>query len=924
MAAVAADPVGRAEELATIAEFLEAGAPSCAVVIEGEPGIGKTTVWRAVSAAAAARGFRMLEARPAESETKLAFSSLTDLLDGALEAALPALPAPQQRALEAALLLEDAGAARPDRRAVAVGLLGVLRALAAEGPVLVAIDDIQWLDRSSAAALEFAVRRLGETPCALLLARRTGMGSERPALEQAVPQERVLRVTIGPLGFIELNAILHERLDVVLARPVLRRIHELSAGNPFFALELARASELTEPGRGLPPTLGALLRGRIATLPKQAQHGLLVAAAAFQPTVAVVERVVGVPEALAPAEAAGIVQLDHGGVRFEHPLLASAVYEAADPAQRREVHRRLSKLVRDPEERAAHLAAAATRPDKAVAAALEDAAARARARGAPTAAAELSEQAARLTPQAQDPDRRRRTADAGYYHFESGDSRRARTIFEELVARLPPGGERAAVLRRLAQVRSYGDDLKVATDLSFQAADEAGADRLTRAHALEQAASQLFRQRRRLAEAVDAAKTAGKLAQEAGDEALLAKALGSELLAEAALGSADAPATLEHALAYQPAAAAERILDQPKWTAAIVGMWWDDPVAARQAYEELVDRAGEAAEEGSLAYLYVLLSQAASLLGDFDRAVREAQAALEIAEQAGQEMLVAYGLAVRALAHAHQGLVDEARRTADEALDLGRRTQGTPALHFATAALGLLELSLGRPDEALGQLTPLVEFARSEQIHEPGLTRYAVDQIEALAEVGRLNEAAELLDWYEANASRLGRRSGLAASWRCRALLAAADGRLDESVTIFERALAEHASVPFPVDRLRTQMSYGIVLRRAKRKADARQTLEEAVAGFELLGARTFAERARGELARIGGRRPAAGGLTATERQIAELVAEGRSNKEVAAALFVTVKTVEANLSKVYAKLGIHSRGALARSLEGQEPAVKQ
>jgi tetratricopeptide (TPR) repeat protein len=264
---------------------------------------------------------------------------------------------------------------------------------------------------------------------------------------------------------------------------------------------------------------------------------------------------------------------------------------------------------------------------------------------------------------------------------------------------------------------------------------------------------------------------------------------------------------------------------------------------------------------------------------------RNAEAAREIAEQAGQEAVGGYALAMQALADAHRGREQDAREAAARALELGRTTELTPVTQFARAALGLLELSLGRPAEAAEHLAPLVELARTERICEPGLTRYVPDQVEVLVELGRLDEACELLDWYEGNAVRLGRRGATASSRRCRGLLAAAQGALDEALVHFESALAEHDLVPLPFDRARTLLLYGAALRRSKRKADARDRLEEAVASFDELGAAAFAERARAELARIGGRRRSEGGLTATERQVAELVAEGRSNKEVAAAL---------------------------------------
>ena len=913
MAAKAADLVGRERELAAIAEFLEADAAACAVVIEGEPGIGKTTVWEAAVTAASKRGFQPLRARPGGSETKLAFSGLTDLLGEALPGVLSELPPPQRRALEIALLLEDGGGKRADRRAVAAGLLSALRALSTAAPLLVAIDDAQWLDRSSTAALDYAARRLHAKPVALLISRR--LNSE-PGLERTLAPERVLHVPVGALDFVALNSLLRARLGTVLSRPLLRRIYELSGGNPFFALELAREPERVEPGRGLPPTLDVLVQGRVSALPEEARTALLAVAASSQPTVALVGRAVGTPDALAPAEAAHIVVLAHGKVSFEHPLLASAAYAAADPSQRRDMHRRLGRLVRDPEERARHLAETATGRNEAVAVALEKGAATARSRGAPAAAAELSEQAARLTPLADAAAARRRRSDAGYYHFESGDSRQALAMLEKVVGQLSAGAERAEVLIRLGRVHSYSDDLQAATSLFLQAAEEAGDDSLTRARALEGAATQLVRERRQLESAVGYARRAAALAGELGDEALVGEALSSQLLAEATLGRPEAAATLEAALAHQAAAASERILAQPKFAAAIARMWWDDPGTVRETCEELAEHGRQLGDEGSLAYVYVMLAQADILLGKLDRAEADAAAARDIAEQGGQETLVAYAFAVQAMADAHRGR--EARTAAELALELGRKTQGTPALHFATAALGLLEVSTGRANEAVTVLAPLVEFARTEQIREPGLTRYVIDQVEALIELARVDEAAELLDWYEANAQRLARRSALAASWRCRGLLAAAAGRIDDALDAFGRALAEHDMVPLPIDRARTLLAFGATLRRAKRKADARRALEEAAAAFESLGAAAYTARARSELERIGGRPPSKGRLTATERQIAELVAEGRSNKEVAATLFVSVKTVEANLSRTYAKLGIRSRTGLARHLSAE------
>jgi DNA-binding CsgD family transcriptional regulator len=276
--------------------------------------------------------------------------------------------------------------------------------------------------------------------------------------------------------------------------------------------------------------------------------------------------------------------------------------------------------------------------------------------------------------------------------------------------------------------------------------------------------------------------------------------------------------------------------------------------------------------------------------------------------------LVAYLLGLRVLVLAHTGPPDEAAAEGKRALELAARTRSRPAEYLTRWGLGLAALSRADADEAVRSLAPIVDLARRESFAEPGATRFITDVAEALAQTAG-DEAAELLDWYEGHARRLGRRSALASSARCRGLLAAEAGDVDGGRAALASALAEHQHALLPFDRARTLLVLGAVERRAKQKRAAREALEEALAVFEELGASAWASRARSELARIGGRAPSAGALTPTEQKVAELVAEGHSNKEVAAALFVTVKTVEANLSRVYAKLGLRSRSELAHRL---------
>ena len=251
--------VGRDEELSLVAAFLEAPAQlPAALLLEGEAGIGKSTVWRHGVELARANGFRVLETRPSESETALSFAGLGDLLGEAAYEVLPELPPPQARALEIALLLRDPGGAPPDQRGISTAFLGALRVLARRRSLLVAVDDVQWLDAPSLAVLEYAARRLRDEPVALLLTRRL-VGDDAPLTLERALGERLSRVAIGPLSLGSLHRLLRERLEVPLPRPLLRRIHELSGGNPFFALELARA-QTGAPGNQLPGTLGTLVR----------------------------------------------------------------------------------------------------------------------------------------------------------------------------------------------------------------------------------------------------------------------------------------------------------------------------------------------------------------------------------------------------------------------------------------------------------------------------------------------------------------------------------------------------------------------------------------------------------------------------------------------------------------------------------------
>jgi DNA-binding CsgD family transcriptional regulator len=915
---MSASIVGRERELGAITAYLAEENWPRTLLLAGEAGVGKSTLWQAGLDVAAGSGFTLLATRPLEVEAKLAYAGVGDLLAGRHEA-LDELPGPQAAALRAALLLESPASGAVDERAVSVAFLGALRSLSAGQPLLVAVDDVQWLDEPSARVLAYAGRRLEADRVAFLVAVRSEARAEAPVeLERAFPG--VAELLAAGLALEDVHALLREQLGLTLPRPALHELHAATQGNPYFALELGRRVAEREghlAGPSLPPTLRQLTEARIAALPDETQDVLAAAAALASPTVAIAAQATGrdAVAALVPAIEGEVVAVASGRIRFAHPLLSAASYAAAAADRRRDLHVALAELVEEPEERARHLALAAAGPDADIAAALDEAAGLARARGAPSAAADLLEEARALTPPEDRLSALRRSAAAAGHFFEAGDTRRARALLDEALPLLPGGLDRARALIILARVRSYDDDIAAAVDLLQQAAAEAVGDPRLAARAHEMLSGILFRLRERLAEGVEHAQRAAELARSAGDDDLVADAVGSQLICEAALGAEEARETIAAASACGDAGRQSRALGGVGFPVAVVRMWWEELDEAVAGFEELRAHAEAIGDESSVPYVDVLLAQAECLRGNLAAAAEYAAEAAARAEQAGQATLVGYGLAVRALAAAYAGDEEVARRTGDRSLELARATIGRPGEQFATAALGLLEVSLERNAEAVDVLAPLVAYTREHEVREPGLTRFLPDFVEALGGLGRLDEAEEHLDWYAGNAERLGRRSALGAATRCRGVLAAARGDTGAALACFGDAVTHHREAPIPFDLGRSLLALGAARRRAKERRAAREALTEARELFGTVGASIWEQRAAAELARIGGRAPSAGELTPVERRVAELVAAGRSNKEIAGALYLSTRTVEGHLSRVYGKLGIHSRVELARKL---------
>jgi DNA-binding CsgD family transcriptional regulator len=928
---VTTEIVAREEEVAALAEFLDARASLPGVLLlEGEAGIGKTTLWFRGAELAAERAYRVLSCRGVTSEAQLSFVALGDLLGDVLDEVLATLPRPQAKALRVALLLEETAASPPDQRAIALGFTGALRLLAQTQPVAVAIDDLQWLDRPSAFVLEFALRRLRADPIAFLLTLRQDDRTSAPfELGSAVSEDRLRRLPVVPLSLGGLHRMLSARLDLVLSRPKLRRIRELSAGNPLFALELGRAVrrgairlEAAEP---LPGTLASVVRDRLMLLPRDTRAALLAASAVSHPTLELVDRAIGggAADRLAPAFEAHVIELDRDRIRFTHPLLASGLYAEASIAERRGLHRRLAELLRDPEERARHLALGTEGPDAEVADALASAAGQAHHRGALPAAAELSELARQLTPAAMDESRHRRTMDAAIFAWEAGETERSRELLNEARSTAPPGSERGEILYWLGNLEEYEGDRRRAPELYREARANAGDDVALRARIEEGLASALFLLRTDLSAAAAHARAGVKLAQQAGEPALEIAALSELALVDAVTGGKEWEQALLHGSELEERTGPVQTVVSATFTLGVVLTWVDEFPRACELFRALRDHSEGRAEESALPWILAQLCWGEYLAGRWDEAGRHAEEAIEIAAQADQEPQRIFALGVRGLVRAARGDAEGARADAETALALAPEHGVMFATIVAACALGLVELSLERFEAVEQLLGPLGSRLEDGGVREPGSVRFVPDRIEALIALGRLEHAERVLDAFERQAADVDRASALAAAGRCHGLLAAARGDLDCALVRLENALCEHARVSMPFEQARTLLALGATRRRARMKRPAREALEQALAIFQEVGARLWAEKARAELARIGGRPAATGELTETERRIAELVAEGRSNKEVAAALYIAPKTVETQLSRIYRKVGVHSRMELARHLSGGSEAGK-
>jgi DNA-binding NarL/FixJ family response regulator len=902
--------IGRERELTALRSLAAGEATARTLVLSGEPGTGKTALWEAGVAEARARGAWVLHATPGDGEGQVDFAALVDLLDGVDLEALADLPPPQRRALEEVLLLAEPADEAASPHAIRVGFLGALRALATRSPVVVAVDDLQWLDAASSGTLAFACRRTEPDRVRFLLARRGDASSD---LERTLERWGVERLAVGPLSLGAIRRLLWERLGLTMRRSQLRRIVDVTLGNPLFALEIGRAlADEGPPAIGeelaIPDTIEDVLGLRIARLSAPVARLLLTVAVGSDLRAAELEAIADGD--LGAAVDAGVLLVDGSHVRASHPLLAAAARQRSTAAVRRSVHRELAAVARDGDLRTRHLALAADWPDAELATSLAAGAARAASRGRTQDAVELAQHALRLTPFGSAERSERLLGLAGYLET-AGERQRVTDLLEPELSALPAGAARVRALLLLSEggsIATYGDH----RPYFARALTESGGDPLLRAWVLATEAINVA------AEGVERIRTAESWALEA---LAAAPAGGPELerLALRALGWARSllglPIDDVCGRFRAASSAAFHLADSPEPVAGLRLTWRGElePAAAMLApFLELADERGEAV---SYAWLRLNACELALRGGDWPAASRLLD---EWAESDDGTLLIAPTYKrCRALVAAGRGDADGATLWGTSALVEAEARGYRWQILESRRALGLAALAARDPGSAARHLGAVWDHTVREEVEEPGAFPVAPDLVEALIELEELDEARAVAERLRRLADEQRHPWATATAQRCEAMLQlAASPRAEQPVAALARAAAAYGALRLPFDQARTLLALGRSERRARRWGSARAALEDAAAALDELGSPGWAEQARSEVGRVGARRPQVEGqLTPAEQRVVELAAEGLANKEIAQRLVVTVHTVEAHLTRAYAKLGVRSRAQLAARL---------
>jgi DNA-binding CsgD family transcriptional regulator len=910
--------LGREPELAAIGDLIDRARAgrSGALCLIGAAGTGKTTLLREAETLVAREpgGVQVLRAHGIESETELAFGGLLELVRP-LAGLIPRLPEPQARALEGALAMGPAAGA--DRFSVSAATLGILGLAAAESALLVVVDDLQWLDPPSTQAILFAARRLWREGVAMLL-------SARPEDLGPGELEGIDRLEVEPLARPESARLARSVAGRELDDGDVEALFLGTGGNPLAIIEATRslaAAGDALAGAILPLPVADRIRAgverRLAGLSPDERAAVLIAAAAgAEARSGLVEAALAGSglglAALDTAAAAGILRLGGGKVAFEHPLTRSAVYAAASAAEQRDAHRALAVVApAGSAERAWHLAAATAGVDEAAADALEAVGADAMARGAPSSAMRAFARAASLSPSA-DQAARRLLLGAEAARL-AGMIDRAREAIAEARERTSDPLARADALAVLFQIDVWSAPVATARSLTVEAERIAALDPIRSARLLAEAATALVRsggtaEGVALAERAHAEFVSRHLRDDAVEVALLMARVCDARAPEAVDGLREVGERLLRV--DLPVAQTAALLQQVAW----FEVWTEQYAHAARLLEHAVTEGRDHAP-GTLPMALATRAELGYRRGRWLVALADATEAASLGEAFEQQHARGLALACRARIEACLGREEDCRATAAEGGELGRRLAGedAPISAWGRPGLGLLELGRGRPREATPHFEAVATAFARWGLREPGSVQIGGDLVECYLRTGRRADAAEALERFEDLARRTERIAARAIAARCRGLLAGEDAFEPP----FAEALRLHERVDMPFEEARTRLCLGERLRRARRRADARVPLRAALEAFEALGAVDWAHAARDELGATGETaaprsEPASDALTPQELQVALIVASGATNREAGSRLFLSAKTIEAHLSRIYRKLGVRSRTELA------------
>ncbi|MFF5472142.1 ATP-binding protein [Streptomyces achromogenes] len=917
--------IGR-EELFTGARGQLASGGS--VLLHGPAGIGKSTVLRALAEEYGATARTVLRCSATESESHLPFLALADLLGLVLDEVSPRLPAAQRTALESALTGRGESSLQRDGLALRLAVLSALRALAADGPVLVVADDLQWLDPASAELLGFAARRLEGTPVQLLCAVRTeGQESQEYDRQLRACPPGTLAARLGPLTRAQVAQLLDHRGHGGLPRSTVREIHRTSGGNPLFALELGRAlaDSPTPPRPGeplpVPTSLRALVLSRLDMLSVEARRTLLVASAGARPTPALL-RAAGRENAEAEcAQAAELGLLATGpdapAVRFAHPLISAALYAEAPAHERRAAHAALSTAASDPIERARHLALATTGTDPEVAARLAEAAALARDRGAPSVAAQLGLLAARHTPAdggpGPGPGPEERRLAAAEDAITAGEVDLARDIAREVLTRASVPADR--VRAWIIVIDTAGHTMAEVDAVFPQALADAGDDPRLLALVHYQLAWRALIVEGDFTEARQAAAHAAELAARGQDRRTELLALAFQAQTETLMGHPEAPRTIKRALRepQDPRVACHHNgAGSARFRWLVMG---DQLAEARTTVTALLREVRRRGSVESEVHFLRGLAETELRAGHCGRALDLARDSLRLARDSGIGETASAMLT--SLAEASGGDVDRALALAREAVQHAEEDGDQMYLSRALGALGYAQLVAGDPAGTVRSLRRVRSLELGLGITDPARGRWQGDLAEALVRTGEVTEAQDVIDVSREHALRLGRESVLAVLDRSEALVRAARGDREAAVAQLTSAQDRLGKLGYGLEEARAAFA----LARLRGRGPGAAAFDEAARMFRRCRALPWLRQVEEALAAPGpepvpGRPEAPAALevlAAMERQVAALVMEGATNREIAARLFISVKTVEATLTRVYRKLGIRSRVDIVR-----------